>query len=453
MITAMHCFPKGFLWGTSTSSHQVEGENVNNDWWDWEQQPGKIIGGHTSGKACDWWGGRWKEDFDRAREGSQNAHRLSIEWSRIEPSPGSWDEDALAYYREILQGAHKRDLTPMVTLHHFSNPMWLAEQGGWENSETVHHFERYVRKVVSALKDLVHLWVTINEPNVYAVFAYLQGLFPPGERSLKKTFNVIHNLTMGHAAAYHAIREIQAQAMVGLSHYYRDMEPARPWNPLDRCVTRIRSRFFNEVFPRAVHEGVIRLLGRKIRVPEAARTQDFFGLDYYSGDMVAFDFFRPNDLFSKDFYPEDAELSGTGYLMNHPQGMWNALKYAHSFHLPIYVAENGVEDGSDRMRPHYLAKHLHKVWLAVNFNWRVKGYFYWTLVDNFEWERGWTQKFGLWDLDPETQERHKRPSADFYAEICKANSLSSEMIAKYAPQILEEMFPSDGPGELFLASK
>jgi beta-glucosidase len=453
MISAMHCFPKGFLWGTSTSSHQVEGDNVNNDWWDWEQQPGKIIKGHTSGKACDWWGGRWKEDFDRAQEGGQNAHRLSVEWSRIEPTPGTWDEDALDVYREILQGALDRGLTPMVTLHHFSNPMWLAEQGGWANPETPQHFERYVRKVVSTFQDLVHLWITINEPNVYAVCAYLQGVFPPGEQSMRKAFDVIHHLTLGHAAAYHAIREIQANAIVGLTHYFRDMKAARSWNPLDRLVTRIRYRSFNELFPRAVHEGVIRLLGRKIHVPQAARTQDFYGLDYYSGDHVAFTLLRPDDLFSRSFYPEGAELSGTGYLMNHPQGMWQALKFAHGFQLPIYVAENGVEDGSDRMRPAYLAKHIRQVWLAVNFNWRVKGYFYWTLVDNFEWERGWTQKFGLWDLDVDTQERRKRPSVDFYAEICRANGLSSEMVAKYAPQILDEMYPGNGPGELTLVSR
>jgi beta-glucosidase len=448
MINAIHRFPDSFLWGTATSSHQVEGENRNNDWWDWENQPGRITHDHTSGKACDWWGGRWEEDFDRASSAGQNAHRMSIEWSRIEPKPGEWDEDALGYYRQILQGALDRGLKPVVTLHHFSNPMWLADQDGWMNPEVVTYFERYVRKAVHSLKDLVKIWVTINEPNVYAVFGYLDGLFPPGIKELGATFQVVCHLVLAHAAAYHAIHEIDPGASVGISHYYRGMQPANSVNPLDRWVTRIRHQNFNEIFPRAVHEGVIRFLGRKIKVPQAIKSQDYFGLDYYTSELVSFNLFQPKMLFSKGFFPDDAVLSGTGFIMDFPEGLWEALNYAHSFNLPIYVMENGVEDAGDRMRSQYLAHHIRQVWRAVNFNWYVLGYFYWTLVDNFEWERGWTQRFGLWGLDVETQVRQKRPSADFYAEICRSKGLSSEMVAKYASEILDEMFPGKGPGEL-----
>jgi beta-glucosidase len=448
MISAKHSFPVDFLWGTATSSHQVEGENVNNDWWDWENQPGRIIDGHTSGKACDWWGGRWAEDFDRACSSGQNAHRMSVEWSRIEPNPGVWDEEALAYYRQILQGALDRGMKPVVTLHHFTNPMWLADQGGWLNPEIVTHFETYVRKVVHALKDLVTVWVTINEPNVYAVLGCLEGVFPPGKKELGATFEVTKHLVLAHAAAYHAIHEIDPSAAVGVSHYYRGMQPAKEWNPFDRFVNGIRNRNFNDLFPRALHDGVLRYLGRRVKVPEAVGTQDYFGLDYYTSELVAFDLLYPKMLFSKAYFPEDALLSGTGYIMDAPQGFWKALTFAHSFNLPIYVMENGVEDAGDRMRPQFLAHHIRQLWKAVNYNWYVKGYFYWTLVDNFEWERGWTQRFGLWELNTETQERSKRTSADFYAEICKTNSLSSEMVAKFAPQILNQMFPGQGPGEL-----
>jgi len=448
MITAKHCFPEGFLWGTSTSSHQVEGGNRNNDWWEWEQQPGRIIKGHTSEIACGWWDGRWEDDFDRAHEGAQNAHRLSIEWSRIEPRSGVWDEDALDYYRQIMQGAINRDLTLVVTLHHFTNPIWLAEVGGWANPEVIQFFERYVRKVVSSFKDLANIWVTINEPNVYAFYGYLEGIFPPGKQDFGEALKVIENMVRAHSVAYHAIHEIQPRAMVGLTHYYRGMEPAKSANPLDRWVTGIRHRTFNEIFPRALQDGHIRVLGRTIKVPEAARTQDYFGLDYYTSEIVSFDPSRPRELFSRGYFPDDAILSGTGFIMNSPEGFWKALSYAHSFNLPVYIMENGVEDASDRMRPRYLAQHIRKVWAAINFNWDIRGYFYWSLVDNFEWERGWTQRFGLWDLDVETQERRKRPSADFYKEICEERGLTSEMVAKYAPEVFEEMFPGKGPGEL-----
>src|SRR5512140_161228 len=144
MAQAIIRFPRGFLWGTATAAHQVEGNNTNNDWWAWEQQEGHILRGHKSGLACDWWGGRWKEDMDRAAETGQNAHRFSVEWSRIQPEPEKWDESALERYRAMLRGMLERGLTPMVTLHHFSDPLWLAEMGGWETDAIVPVFEKFV---------------------------------------------------------------------------------------------------------------------------------------------------------------------------------------------------------------------------------------------------------------------------------------------------------------------
>jgi beta-glucosidase len=178
-----------------------------------------------------------------------------------------------------------------------------------------------------------------------------------------------------------------------------------------------------------------------MHIPEAKDTQDYLGIDYYTTDWVRFDLRKPGELFSRRFFPPGAELCDTDFLANAPEGMFRAIKWARQFNLPIIITENGVADAGDHLRPRYLAEHVQQVWRAVNFNWPVKGYFHWTLVDNFEWERGWTQRFGLWELDTETQARHKRPSADFYAEICRANALSSDMVAKYAPEIFENMFP------------
>ena len=452
MIRAIHTFPRGFLWGTATSSHQVEGDNTNNDWWIWEQEHGRILQDHKSGKACDWWGGRWQEDLDRAAEGGQNAHRLSIEWSRVEPSPAVWDDSALDYYRQIIKGALDCGLMPMVTLHHFTNPQWVAEQGGWLNPQIVVIFERYVRKVVNVLHDLVGLWVTINEPNVYSFLAYLEGSFPPGMKDLKSLPLVIKHMVLAHAAAYHAIHEIQPDSLVGLAHHYRGFRPANPRNSLDRRLARFKSENFNNIFPRAVIDGRIRTPFWKGQVAQAVGTQDYFGLNYYTVEQCAFNLLRPLNAFQRGVYPEGADLSPTGYIANEPAGMWEALSWAHRFNLPIYITENGVEDAESAIRPRYLAAHIRQVWRAVNFNWQVRGYFHWSLVDNFEWERGWTQRFGLWALDVGTQQRRKRLSADLYAEICKANGLSSEMVAIYAPEILEEMFPPRGPVELGVSS-
>jgi beta-glucosidase len=178
---ATYHFPTGFLWGTATSSHQVEGGNNNNNWAGWERDAGHIHAGQRAGLASDWWGGRWKEDFDRAADTGQNAHRFSIEWSRIQPTPDHWDESALDRYREMARGLERRGMLPLVTLHHFTDPLWLSERGGWENEETPQLFNRYVAKVVDALKEYVTMWITINEPNVYTMGGYLNGGFPPGK--------------------------------------------------------------------------------------------------------------------------------------------------------------------------------------------------------------------------------------------------------------------------------
>jgi beta-glucosidase len=442
MSNATFNFPRGFLWGTATAAYQVEGNNTNSAWWAWEQQPGRILQEHKSGLACDWWNGRWREDFDRAAETYQNAHRLSIEWSRIQPAPDRWDEQALDRYREMLRGLKERNITPLVTLHHFSDPLWLAEQGGWEKADTAAAFEKFVRKAVEALKEYTTLWCTINEPNVFITAAYGSHEFPPGKNNLFTAFRVAVNLVRGHAAAYHAIKAIQPQARVGIALNYRSFAPASPGSPFDRGAARRLSANYNDMFPRALQDGVVRTLLGSTRVPQAKNTQDYLGVNYYSRDQVAFNLFNPGQLFSRRFYRPGVELSATGFLANEPEGLFEALKWGRQFDVPMFVTENGVEDPTDELRPSYTVQHIHQMWRAINYNWPVKGYFHWSLVDNFEWERGWTQRFGLWGLDPETQARIRRPSVDLYAEICRTNSLSSEIVARYAPAAFAKLFPN-----------
>ena len=443
MIQATYHFPRGFLWGTATAAHQVEGNNTNNQWWMWEQS-GHTQG--TSGLAADWWGGRWKEDFDRAAETGQNAHRMSVEWSRIQPTPDTWDEDALDRYRTMLRGLRERGMIPLVTLHHFTDPLWFYEAGGWEKDESVAQFEKFVRKTVEALKEYCTLWCTLNEPNGYALNGYIDhgiATFPPGKNNIRLAFQVIARMIRAHAAAYRAIHEIQREARVGYALNYRSFLPYRTWSPLDKLSTAIAFSALNNGFPSALATGVMRSPVGSIKIPEAKGRQDYFGLNYYTRDYVAFDLRKPKTMFAHNFFAKDADLSNNKFIANEPQGMFEALKWiVRTFpNLPILITENGVEDSDDQMRRRYLAQHIHQVWRAVNFNWPVKGYFYWTLVDNFEWERGWTHQFGLWGLDRETQKRIKRPSVDLYAEICKENGLSSEMVQKYCPEVFDKLFP------------
>lgn len=434
-------FPKGFLWGTATASHQVEGNNTNNNWHAWEEAGHTV---HKSGLAADWWGGRWREDFDRAAETGQNAHRFSLEWSRIQPEPDRWDEEAIEKYRAMLRGLRERNMTALVSLHHFTDPLWVTERGAWESEDIVPLFEKYVRKVVDALKEYVTLWCTINEPNVYALSGYVAGAFPPGKKDLKLAMRVQANMLRAHAAAYRAIHELQPEARVGYALHYRPMVPRWKWSPLDRLMRNIRYSGINMGFPSAISTGVMKSPVGNQRIPEVKGTQDYLGLNYYSVDTVWFDITKPGELFSNSGYPKNADMSSTNFIANIPEGIFNSIKWITRTYpdIPIIITENGVEDFDDHMRPRYLAQHIHQIWRAVNFNWRVKGYFHWSLVDNFEWERGWTQRFGLWGLDLDTQKRIRRPSVDLYAEICKENGLSSEMVQKYCPEVFETIFPS-----------
>ena len=223
---------------------------------------------------------------------------------------------------------------------------------------------------------------------------------------------------------------------------YRSLVPAKPWFPPDRWISRLLAASFNDTFPRAAQTGVVRFLHRRQRVAEAKGTQDFIGLNYYTRDLVAFNLLKAREMFARRYFRSQALTSVSNFIANEPDGMSEGLKWCLQFKLPVFITENGIEDPDDRLRPRYLAEHLHQVWRAVNFNWPIKGYFHWTLVDNFEWERGWTQRFGLWKLDEQTQARTRRPSADFYAEICQENGISAEMVARYAPDVFAEMFPN-----------
>ncbi len=432
-------FPAAFLWGAATAAHQVEGNNTNNQWWKWEQD-GHTSG--TSGLACDWWGGRWRADFDRAAEGAQNAHRLSVEWSRIQPTPDRWDEGALECYRDMLRGLHKRGMMPMVTLHHFTDPLWLFEQGGWEAENAVPLFERFVRKTVDALKEYCTLWCTINEPNAYALNGCIQGLFPAPHTGLKAAMRTTANMLRGHAVAYRTIHELQPEVKVGYALHYRPMVARNPRSPLDNLPRNIQYNELNMKFPSGISTGVMRSTLGTVKIPEARATQDFFGINYYSVDTIKFDLAAYKTLFGTRFFPEDSDFSETKFIANIPEGLFDTLQWAaHTYpNLPIIITENGVDDGADRLRPRYVSKHVYQMWRALSRGWPVQGYFHWTLVDNFEWERGWTQKFGLWGLDVATQARIRRPSVDLYASICRENALSPEMVQAYCPEVLGKLF-------------
>jgi beta-glucosidase len=424
-------FPQGFLWGTATAAHQVEGNNRNNDWWAFEQRPGAIWKGDRSGLACDWWH-RAEDDFALMARMGHNTHRLSVEWSRIEPEEGVFDSGALVRYRQMLLALRQRGIEPMVTLFHFSSPLWLARQGGWQNPSAVERFRRFVQHTVEELGDLVRLWCTINEPNVYAVLGYLFGEHAPGHKSLPAYFRVLRHLLLAHAAAYRVIHALDAGAQAGLVKNLQIFEPLNPASRASAYAARLLDYLFNEVTLLAIQDGRLRF--PLVPMPHThgplVDSTDFVGVNYYTRQRVSLRWPLGNlsDLLQPTPGAEcsDHGRSGT-YGEIYPTGMYRVLQRAARLRKPIYVTENGLPDEDDDQRPRFLVSYLAQVQRAIAAGIDVRGYYHWSFIDNFEWAEGWSLRFGLVALDPQTQIRTPRPSAELFAEIIRANAIPDEL--------------------------
>jgi beta-glucosidase len=440
-------FPEGFLWGTASSAYQCEGGNTNNQWYRWEQQ-GHILTGEACAEASGWWR-RAEDDFNLAEQMENNALRLSLEWSRIEPAQGRWDSSALERYRAMLLDLRRRHIKPVVTLHHFTEPLWFFDQGGFGREENVRFFVRYASYVVEALKDVCDFWLTINEPNVYAAQGYVTGSFPPGERDLLGALHVLRNLLLAHVEAFYAIRDLQPEAQIGYCLHYRVFDPATPFSLLDRSAAAMQENLFNWAVLHALESGrFIPPLNMLLApIPRAAATRDYHGINYYTREMVRFDPTLATELFGRRFVRGGAVRNDPGLDDNfgeiYPMGIYRVLKktYARTRgNKPIYITENGFSDGADSRRPRAILEHLAVVQRAISEGIPVRGYLHWSLVDNFEWNNGWATRFGLIEIDPGTQQRAPRPSASMFGEICRANAITEAIVERYAPEAMEAIF-------------
>jgi beta-glucosidase len=349
----------------------------------------------------------------------------------------------------MIQGLLARGIEPMVTLHHFTNPLWLAEQGGWENEDSIAWFEAYVRKVMGALGDLVDLWCTINEPAVMIGQAYLLGRWPPGKRSLSAAIRASVNLMCAHAAAYHTIHEINPRAQVGLAKHMIVWRPRQVWQPVDYAITRIVSQAFNHILLGVASKGVLRIPGRRpLRIAGAARTLDWLGVNYYQRYRVGLKVLRASasDVLTLVTKP-GKEKGPTGWGEIHPRGLFQTLRTARRYRVPLFITENGIPDEHDQNRPRFILTHLHQLWQAIQREIPVQGYYFWSLVDNFEWTEGYDPRFrfGLLGVDFQTQERFLRTSGRLYEEICRLGGISHDLVERYAPEVLPALFPKRNP--------
>ena len=394
-----YIFPKNFLWGTATAAHQTEGYNTNTDWWQWEQKlkDYKVSPAEPSGIACDSYN-RYEEDFDLCLQLNNNAVRISIEWARIEPQQGKYDENEINHYKKVLIAAKGRGLKTFVTLHHFSNPIWFADMGAWLNIKAPSIFASYAKKCAQEFGDLIDYYITINEPQVVALMSYTLGAWPPHMASYPKSLAAQLNLARAHVSAYNAIKKV-ANYPVGLVNNIVWFYPAEDSkDAIDKTSAKI-----------------LNFLNSDIYMYPLKKKMDFLGLNFYFTTRIK-DGKRVN---------LDDVQSDMGWWVN-ASGLENVLLSLKKYNIPIYITENGVADAMDKIRKAFIRDMLIATHNAMEQGVNVKGYFYWSLIDNYEWQKGYWPRFGLVEIDRDNNlQRKLRPSFYYYADICRNGKIEA----------------------------
>jgi beta-glucosidase len=386
-------FPDGFVWGAAAAAHQIEGGNWNNDWWAFEHQPGTPCI-EPSGDCCDSYH-RYGEDIALVRDLGLDAYRFSIEWSRIEPEDGEFSRAAIEYYRRMLAECHEQGVKPVVTFHHFSTPRWMSALGGWESEEIVDRFARFCERAVDGLGDLIFMANTINEPNIVTLMGYVVSVFPPGRRDLDAWTRANENMKSAHRRAYDALKSGRGDFPVGITVAMGDW-----WAPEGAEEALERTRH--------IHED---------QFLEIAKGDDFVGVQAYSRTRL--------DERGLPVGPEEGVevVTSMGYEF-WPQALEVAIRHAAAIaQTPLYVTENGLGHDNDERRIAYVQGALEGVGRCVADGIDVRGYFYWSLLDNFEWALGYGPRFGLHSVDRQTFQRTAKPSAAWLGDIARNNRL------------------------------
>lgn len=406
-------FPKGFLWGSATASHQVEG-GTHNNWSEWEKKNVERLvkeaqgrpewqknkfpemfdpQNYISGRACDHYN-LYEKDFDLLKEGGQKAYRFSIEWSRIEPQDGAFDQKEIEHYRKVILALRERGIEPFVTMWHWTHPVWLEDIGGCENNNFPVYFSRYAEFIVENLGDLVNFWITLNEPDVVASHSFLKGAWPPQKKSVLTYMSVMNRLAKTHRLAFDIIKNKFPQSQVGIAKHQVSFQVLRS-TVINNFLRKAGHYFWNVWF-----------------LNKISNYQDFIGLNHYNRNVVDNGFYKnPNERltdFGWEFYPESIQ---------------QALIELKSYKKPVYITENGIADADDSMREEFIKRSLGAVYNAITEGVDVRGYLYWSTFDNFEWDKGYWPRFGLIEIDYKTLERKPRKSFYAYKEIIENNGI------------------------------
>jgi len=407
-----------FLLGTAASSIQIEGGDTNNTWYKW-CEAGHILDKSSCITACDHWN-RVDQDTALLKKMNVRTHRMSLEWSRLEPSPGKYSAEAMAHYRYEIELLAANGIEPLVTLHHFSEPLWFHELGGWKKQGNAQYFINYVSYIVQQLGDLVREWVTFNEPNVYVYFGYVIGLFPPGSKNLSEALAILAEIIKTHMQIYILIHQIRKEknfpgpTLVGAANHVRVFDGI---THTGRLTARAVDYLFNELSMEGTTRGrlVFPLPSRGWK-PKKSRYADFIGINYYTRNVVEF-VWESSKYFHTMSCDRNLEKNDLGWDI-YPKGIYQVCKkYYKKYRLPIYITENGISDRDDSRRASFITDHLAYLVQARAEGVEINRYYYWSLMDNFEWLDGEKGFFGLYHCNFRTQERKARKSAELFARI------------------------------------
>lgn len=418
-------FPQSFLWGCADSALQTEGvvtagnKTVENSWTDFEKSAHLKV--HV-GNACERWT-RYKDDFKLLAQTGMNAYRFSVDWSKIEPEEGIFDEEAMNHYIAVVDELLSHHITPMLTLFHHVTPRWFMKKDGFEFEENIFYFVRFARYVFARLHTKVPFWIIFNEPVANAFEGYFRGQYPPGKKSLRLAGYVVWHQLSAHVQVAQEFRSIDPTAKIGIAHMCHPIDSYSPYNPFEKTVTKLFSHLMNETTIKFFKTGTFRwiqpwALGKNRLAPQSL---DFVGVNYYTHTTIK----------QVNLLKMEAKVRPTEKLVDtamgneerakvmYPEGLYRSIKRVAQLGIPIYITENGAATEDAALKEEYLRKHLYVVSRALQEGYDIRGYFYWALTDCFSWNKGYKNKHGIYAVNFETQERTLRPAALYLLDVIK----------------------------------
>lgn len=426
---------KKFFWGAATSSFQIEG-HIENDFTQWERE-GKFkrdgLNPIYDNGSNHWL--KWEEDFEFLKELQLNAYRFSIEWSRIQPEQNRFDENALDKYERMIDRLLEMNIEPFLTLHHFTHPIWFHHKSPWHNEESIEIFIEFTEKILQRFKSKINYWITFNEPLVWVMAAYGEGNFPPGFKDLNIMMIALSNILEAHSKVYDLIKSTNNKAKIGIANNFIVFKSERDWFLLDKAVRNRIHKFYNLMIPDAFATNkLIASLPPLLKFEKEINLNnkiDFWGVNYYYRLFTKFRLSLSNPF---HFYTKHPETD-TGWEI-YPKGLYKILKLISSYGKPLIVTENGIAINNEEIRKKFLKKHLKFLFKAIAKGIDVRGYFYWSLLDNYEWLFGKSKRFGLVFVDYDNEfKRIPKESYYFYRDLIniysnKLENLKSEEVTK-----------------------